>query len=88
MQPLQNRVIIKKIEPENMTAGGIILTAKVEEKFYKGEVIAVGPGTKDEPTTVKIGDIVMFGLHSGAEIDLDGGIHFIMRETEIMAILN
>ena len=87
MRPLKDRVLVKKIEPENVTVSGIILTAKVEEKYQRGEIIAVGHVMGELPE-VKIGDKVIFSLHAGSEIEIEGITHLLMRSSEIMAIID
>ncbi|MFN8276240.1 MAG: co-chaperone GroES [Chitinophagales bacterium] len=87
MQPLGDRVLVKAVEAETKTASGIIIPDTAKEKPQRGTVIAVGPGKKDEPTTVKKGDSVLYGKYSGTEIQIDGVEYLIMRESDIYAIL-
>jgi chaperonin GroES len=87
IQPLADRVVVKAAEAEQKTKSGIIIPDTAKEKPQKGEVVAVGPGKKDEPTTVKIGDSVLYGKYSGTEINLDGSDYLIMRESDILAIV-
>ncbi|MFN8310179.1 MAG: co-chaperone GroES [Chitinophagales bacterium] len=87
MQPLADRVLVKAVEAETKTAGGIIIPDTAKEKPQRGTVIAVGPGKKDEPTTVKKGDTILYGKYSGTEIQIDGVEYLIMRESDIFAIL-
>lgn len=85
--PLHDRVIVKPVEAETKTAGGIIIPDTAKEKPQKGTVVAVGAGKKDEPMTVKVGDNVMYSKYGGTEINLDGEELLIMRESDILAIL-
>ncbi|OJU75844.1 MAG: co-chaperone GroES [Bacteroidetes bacterium 47-18] len=85
--PLHDRVIVKPVEAETKTAGGIIIPDTAKEKPQKGTVVAVGAGKKDEPMTVKVGDSVMYSKYGGTEINLDGEELLIMRESDILAIL-
>ena len=86
IQPLADRVV-KAAEAETKTKSGIIIPDSAKEKPQKGEVVAVGPGKKDEPTTVKIGDTVLYGKYGGTEINIDGTDYLIMREADILAIV-
>ena len=87
IRPLAERVKVKPAEAETKTAGGIIIPDTAKEKPQKGTVVAVGPGKKDEPTTVKVGDTVLYGKYSGTEIQVEGTDYLIMRESDIFAIL-
>ncbi|RLD76215.1 MAG: co-chaperone GroES [Bacteroidetes bacterium] len=87
IRPLADRVVIKPLEAETQTASGIYIPDSAKEKPQQGEVVAVGKGTKDEPTTVKIGDTVLYGKYAGTELKLDGSDYLIMRESDIFAIL-
>ena len=78
IQPLSDRVVIKAAEAETKTKSGIIIPDSAKEKPQKGEVVAVGPGKVDEPTTVKVGDTVLYGKYSGTEISIDGSDYLIM----------
>ena len=86
-RPLHDRVLIKVLDSEEKTAGGIIIPDTAKEKPQEGEVVAVGPGKKDEPTTVKVGDSVLYGKFSGTELNLKGKDYLIMREADILAIV-
>ena len=91
-RPLHDRVVVKRIEAEEKTAGGIIIPDTAKEKPQQGEVIAVGPGGRDEsgkliPIDVKAGDRVLFGKWSGTEVKLDGVEYLIMKESDIMGVL-
>lgn len=85
--PLHDRVIVKPAAAETKTAGGIIIPDTAKEKPQRGTVVAAGPGKKDEPVTVKKGDIVLYGKYSGTEINIDGEDLLIMRESDILAII-
>jgi chaperonin GroES len=85
--PLHDRVIVKPAKAEEKTAGGIIIPDTAKEKPQRGTVIAAGPGKKDEPVTVKVGDTVLYGKYAGTEIVLDGDDLLIMRESDILAIV-
>jgi chaperonin GroES len=91
-RPLHDRVVIKRIEAEEKTVGGIIIPDTAKEKPQQGEVIAVGPGGRDEsgkliPIDVKVGDRVLFGKWSGTEVKLDGVEYLIMKESDLMGVL-
>lgn len=85
--PLHDRVIVKPAPAEEKTAGGIIIPDTAKEKPQRGTVVAAGPGKKDEPTTVKSGDTVLYGKYAGTEVSLDGSDYLIMRESDILAIV-
>ncbi|MBQ9254538.1 MAG: co-chaperone GroES [Bacteroidales bacterium] len=87
IKPLSDRVLVKPAEAEEKTATGIIIPDTAKEKPMEGEVIAVGPGKKDEPMTVKAGDKVLFGKYSGTEINVGDEKYLIMRESDIYAII-
>lgn len=87
IQPLADRVVVKAAEAEQVTKTGIIIPDTAKEKPQRGEVVAAGPGKKDEPTTVKVGDTVLYGKYSGTEINIDGNDYLIMRESDILAII-
>src|SRR5690348_18395772 len=91
-RPLHDRVLLKRVEQEAKTAGGIIIPDTAKEKPMEGEVIAVGPGARDEtgklvPLDVKSGDRILFGKWSGTEVKLDGEDLLIMKESDIMGIV-
>jgi chaperonin GroES len=91
-RPLHDRVVIKRIEAEEKTTGGIIIPDTAKEKPQQGEVIAVGPGGRDQsgkliPVDVKVGDRVLFGKWSGTEVKLDDVEYLIMKESDIMGVL-
>lgn len=85
--PLHDRVIVQAAAAEEKTAGGIIIPDTAKEKPQRGIVIAAGPGKKDEPVTVKKGDVVLYGKYAGTEISLEGVEYLIMRESDILAII-
>ena len=87
IKPLADRVVIEPLAAETKTASGIYIPDSAKEKPQQGKVVAVGKGTKDEPTTVKVGDTVLCGKYAGTELKLDGGDYIIMRESDIFAIL-
>ncbi|TAE49760.1 MAG: co-chaperone GroES [Bacteroidetes bacterium] len=87
IKPLADRVLVKPAPAEEKTLSGIIIPDTAKEKPQRGEVVAAGPGKKDEPTTVKIGDTVLYGKYSGTEISYEGVDYLIMRESDILAIL-
>ena len=91
-RPLHDRVVVRRLEAEEKTAGGIIIPDTAKEKPMEGEVIAVGPGARDEagklvPLDVKSGDKILFGKWSGTEVRLDGEELLIMKESDIMGII-
>ncbi len=92
-RPLHDRVVVKRIEAEDKTAGGIIIPDTAKEKPQQGEVVSVGPGGRDEagkliPIDLKAGDRVLFGKWSGTEVKLDGVEYLIMKESDIMGVLD
>ena len=87
IRPLADRVIIEPAAAETTTASGIIIPDTAQEKPQRGTVIAVGPGKKDEPMTVTLGDVVLYGKYSGTEFKYEAGDYLIMREADIMAIV-
>ena len=91
-RPLHDRVVLKRIEADSKTTGGIIIPDSAKEKPSQGEIVAVGPGGRDEsgkltPMDLKVGDIVLFGKWSGTEVKIDGEDILIMKESDIMGIL-
>jgi chaperonin GroES len=93
LKPLGNRLVVEPIEQEEVTAGGIVLPETAKEKPQKGNVLAAGPGDRDEagkriPMDVAVGDMVLFAKYSGTEIKMDGKKLLILREVDILAILN
>lgn len=87
VKPLADRVLVEAAEAETKTAGGIIIPDTAKEKPMRGKIIAAGPGKKDEPTTVKVGDTVLYGKYAGTEITIDGKEYLIMKESDIYAII-
>jgi chaperonin GroES len=92
-RPLHDRVVVTRIDAESKTAGGIIIPDTAKEKPTEGEVIAVGPGGRDEsgkliPIDLKEGDRVLFGKWSGTEVKLDGVEYLIMKESDIMGVID
>ena len=91
IRPLHDRVIVKRIEEEEKTKGGIIIPDTAKEKPQEGRVISVGPGKHEDgkviPLDVKAGDKILFGKYAGAEIKLNGEEHLIMREEDILGII-
>ncbi|HEU5018260.1 MAG TPA: co-chaperone GroES [Pseudolabrys sp.] len=91
-RPLHDRVVVKRIDAEEKTAAGIIIPDTAKEKPSQGEIIAVGPGGRDEAgklveLDVKVGDRVLFGKWSGTEVKLDGVEYLIMKESDIMGVI-
>ena len=87
IKPLADRVVIKKLEAEERTQGGLILTSTAKEKPQVAEVVAVGPGTKDVTMELKVGDKVVFSKYGGAEIKYQGEEYTIMRQDDILAVV-
>ncbi|MBQ4472118.1 MAG: co-chaperone GroES [Alphaproteobacteria bacterium] len=92
LKPLLDRVVIKRVEEENKTAGGIIIPDTAKEKPSQGIVVSVGPGGRDEaghdiPMTLKVGDRVLFGKWSGTEVKIEGEDLVIMKESEVFGVL-
>ncbi|MCS0494270.1 co-chaperone GroES [Ancylobacter mangrovi] len=91
-RPLHDRIVVKRLDAEEKTAGGIIIPDTAKEKPSQGEVVAVGPGARDEagklvPLDVKAGDKVLFGKWSGTEVKIDGQDLLIMKESDVMGIV-
>jgi len=91
-RPLHDRVVVKRIDAEEKTAGGIIIPDTAKEKPSQGEIIAVGPGGRDEagklvPLDVQVGNRILFGKWSGTEVKIDGVEYLIMKESDIMGVL-
>ena len=92
-RPLHDRVVVKRIDAEEKTAGGIIIPDTAKEKPMQGEVLAVGPGARDErgeiqPLDVRVGDRILFGKWSGTEVKLDGQDLLIMKESDILGVVS
>jgi chaperonin GroES len=87
IKPLADRVLVVPAPAEEKTIGGIIIPDTAKEKPLKGEVVAVGNGTKDEEMIVKVGDTVLYGKYAGTELELEGAKYLIMRQSDILAIV-
>ncbi len=92
LKPLADRVVVKKLEAEEKTAGGIVLPDSAKEKPQQGEILAAGPGRFDEkgnrqPMEVKVGDKILFAKYSGTEVKIDGVEYLILAERDILAVL-
>jgi chaperonin GroES len=92
-RPLHDRILVRRIEADEKTAGGIIIPDTAKEKPSEGEVVAVGPGARDEsgkltPLDVKVGDRILFGKWSGTEIKLNGEDLLIMKESDVMGVID
>jgi chaperonin GroES len=91
-RPLHDRVVVRRVKEDTKTKGGIIIPDTAQEKPMQGEIIAIGPGGRDEvgkliPIDVKVGDVVLFGKWSGTEVKLDGDEYLIMKESDIMGVI-
>ena len=91
-RPLHDRVVVRRVESEERTAGGIIIPDTAKEKPQEGEIVAVGPGGRDEagkltPLDVKVGDTILFGKWSGTEVKIDGEDLLIMKESDVMGVI-
>jgi chaperonin GroES len=92
MRPLDDRIVVKPSDPEEKTAGGIVLPDTAKEKPQRGEVISVGPGKmletgKRAPMLVKVGDVVLYGKYSGSEVEIGSDKFVIMRESDVLAVV-
>jgi len=87
MKPLGTRVLIEPLKAEEKTIGGIIIPDSAKEKPQSGKVIAVGPGKKDEPMEVKVGDVVLYGKYAGTEISYEKKDYLIMSQSDILAVI-
>ena len=92
LRPLQDRIIVKRVEEETMTAGGLFIPETAKEKPQRGQIVAVGNGKKTEdgkvlPLDVKVGDLVLFGKYAGTEIKVDNDDFLMMREDDILAVV-
>lgn len=93
LKPLENRVIVTRVEEEQKTSGGIIIPDTAKEKPQEGKIMAVGPGKRDDkgkriPLEVKEGDRILFSKYAGTEIKIDGVEHIFMKEDDILAVLD
>jgi chaperonin GroES len=91
-RPLHDRVVVRRVESEEKTAGGIIIPDTAKEKPQEGEIVAVGPGGRDEsgkliPIDLKVGDRILFGKWSGTEVKIDGEELLIMKESDVMGVI-
>ena len=91
IRPLQDRIVVKRVDSETQTKGGIIIPDTAKEKPIEGKVVAVGNGKvlkdgKVRPVDVKVGDVVLFGKYSGTEIKIDGVEHVLIREDDVLAV--
>lgn len=87
IRPLADRVVIKPFEEEKKTVSGIIIPDNAKEKPQKGVVVAVGNGKKDEPMTLKVGDVVLYGKYGGSEINYENETYLVMRESDVYAVV-
>ena len=92
LRPLHDRVVVRRVEEDTKTKGGIIIPDTAQEKPMQGEIIAVGPGGRDEagkliPIDIKVGDRVLFGKWSGTEVKIDGEELLIMKESDVMGVI-
>tara|TARA_X000001036_G_C20513111_1_gene738976 strand:- start:106 stop:384 length:279 start_codon:yes stop_codon:yes gene_type:complete len=87
IKPLADRVLVEPAAAETKTSSGIIIPDTAKEKPQKGNIVAVGPGTKENPITVKVGDVVLYGKYSGTELNHEGKDYLIMKENDILAII-
>ncbi len=87
IKPLGARVVIKKMEAEEKTEGGLLLSGSAKEKPQQAEVLAVGPGTKDEPMELKVGDVVVFSKYGGSELKYKGVEYTIISQKDILAVI-
>lgn len=87
IKPLADRVLIKPAAAEEKTVGGIIIPDSAKEKPLKGEVMAVGHGTKDEEMVLKVGDHVLYGKYAGTEIEYEGEKYLMMRQSDVLAVI-
>ena len=92
LRPLQDRIIVKRVEEETKTAGGLFIPETAKEKPQRGEIVAAGNGKKTEdgkvlPLDVKVGDIVLFGKYAGTEVKVDGEDLLMMREDDVLAVI-
>jgi len=92
LRPLQDRIIVKRVEEETKTAGGLFIPETAKEKPQRGQIVAVGNGKKTEdgkvlPLDVKVGDMVLFGKYAGTDVKVDGDDYLMMREDDILAVI-
>ena len=87
VKPLADRVLVEPKEAETKTASGLFIPDTAKEKPQAGTVVAVGPGKKDEPMELKVGDKVLYGKYAGTELNVDGKIYIMMRHSDVMAVV-
>tara|TARA_B100000886_G_scaffold270365_1_gene194351 strand:+ start:541 stop:819 length:279 start_codon:yes stop_codon:yes gene_type:complete len=87
IKPLADRVLVEPAAAETKTSSGIIIPDTAKEKPQKGNIVAVGPGTKENPVTLNVGDVVLYGKYSGTELNHEGKDYLIMKENDILAII-
>lgn len=87
IRPLSDRVLIEPAPAEEVTMSGIIIPDSAKEKPLRGKVLAVGNGTKDEPMALKVGDDVLYGKYAGTEIELEGTKYIMMRQSDVLAVI-
>ena len=87
VKPLADRVLVDPKEAETKTASGLFIPDTAKEKPQAGTVVAVGPGKKDEPMELKVGDKVLYGKYAGTELNVDGKIYIMMRQSDVMAVV-
>jgi chaperonin GroES len=87
IKPLIDRVLIEPAAAEEKTESGLIIPDTAKEKPMRGTVVAAGPGKKDEPMTLKVGDVVLYGKYSGTEMQIDGKDYLMMKESDVFAII-
>ncbi len=87
IKPLADRVLVEPAAAETKTSGGIIIPDTAKEKPMRGKIVAIGNGKPDEPMTVKVGDIVLYGKYAGTELSIEGKEYLIMKESDIYAII-
>jgi chaperonin GroES len=87
IKPLADRVLVEPAAAETKTSSGIIIPDTAKEKPQRGTIVAVGPGTKENPVTLKVGDTVLYGKYAGTELSHEGGDYLIMKESDILAII-
>lgn len=87
VKPLADRVLVEPKEAETKTASGLFIPDTAKEKPQAGTIVAVGPGKKDEPMELKVGDKVLYGKYAGTELNVDGKIYIMMRQSDVMAVV-
>ena len=88
VKPLADRVLVEPKEAETKTASGLFIPDTAKQKPQAGTVVAVGPGKKDEPMELKVGDKVLYGKYAGTELNVDGKIYIMMRQSDVMAVVD